>query len=89
MCTTRRAVRKEPQLLIPLEPREVAFLARQDSEPWGGDPGEWGLFRYSSAQGAIFLPTVLASQILWASRSCCNVESHTGPERLRNPANLT
>lgn len=35
------------------------------------------------------LPTVLASQVLWASRSCCNVESHTEPEGLRNPANIT
>lgn len=77
MCTTRRAARKEPQLLIPLEPREAAFLAGQASAPRGGDPWEWELFRYSSAQGAILLRTVLASQgILWASRSCCDID-HT------------
>ena len=89
MCTTRRAARKEPQLPIPLEPREAAFLAGQASAPRGGDPGEWELFRCSSAQGAILLRTVLASQILRASRSCCDVESHMEPEGLRNPANLT
>ena len=35
------------------------------------------------------LPTALASQVLWASRSCCNAESHTEPEGLRNLADLT
>ena len=42
MCTTRGAARKEPQLLIPLEPREAAFLTGQASAAWGGDPADPG-----------------------------------------------